>query len=138
MSSEENRKVVIDFFGYISAGDFDSAIALMSDQISWTLNGTTPLSGTYKPLSSVQEDFLGPFAEMVEDGHIKMNLLETIADGDRVVALLTGKAKGKYGAYDNSYCHVFRINDGKIVDVNEFCDTVMIETALYGNKVVPA
>jgi hypothetical protein len=138
MSAEQNRQVVVNFFGNVSAGDFDAATALMSDQMAWTLTGTTPLSGTYKPLSSVQEDFLGPFAEYVEDGHIEMNLLETIADGDRVVALLKGKAKGKYGDYNNTYCHVFRVSDGKIQDVTEFCDTVLIETALCGNKVVPA
>jgi ketosteroid isomerase-like protein len=138
MSTEDNRKVVVDFFGHISAGDFDSATALLSDDMAWTLTGTTPLSGTYKPLTSVQENFLGPFAGLVEDGHIEMDLLETIADGERVIALLNGKAKGKFGDYNNTYCHVFRVRDGKVLDVTEFCDTVMIETALYGNKVVPA
>jgi uncharacterized protein len=138
MSTEENRKVVIDFFGRVSSGDIEGATTLLSDDMAWTLTGTTPLSGTYKPLKSVQEDFLGPFAEMVEDGHIEMDLLETVADGERVIALLKGKAKGKYGDYNNTYCHVFRVRDGKVQDVTEFCDTVMIETALYGNKVVPA
>lgn len=138
MSTEDNRKVVIDFFGYISAGDIESATALLSDQMSWTLTGTTPLSGTYTPLKSVQEDFLGPFMEMVEDGHIEMDLQETVADGDRVIALLKGKAKGKYGDYNNTYCHVFRVSNGKIQDVTEFCDTAMIETSLYGKKLVDA
>lgn len=138
MSSDENRQVVVNFFGNISAGDLDAAIALMSDDISWTLTGTTPLSGTYAPLSAVQEDFLGPFAGLVKDGHIEMDLLETIADGDRVVALLNGKAEGNFAPYNNRYCHVFRVKDGKIQDVTEFCDTVMIETALYGKKLVAA
>ena len=138
MSSDENRQIVIDFFGNISAGDFDSAIALLSDSVSWTLTGTTPLSGTYTPLTRVQEEFLGPFAGLVKDGHIEMNLLETIADGDRVVALLTGTSEGHYAPYNNTYCHVFRVKDGKIQEVTEFCDTVMIETALYGKKLVAA
>ena len=106
--------------------------------MSWTLTGTTPLSGTYTPLSSVQEDFLGLFAGLVKDGEIEMDLLETIADGDRVVALLKGKSKGHFGDYNNTYCHVFRVNGGKITEVTEFCDTVMIETALYGKKLVAA
>jgi len=138
MSAEDNRKVVEGFFGHISDGDFEKATELLSDEMAWTLTGTTPLSGTYKPLSSVQENFLAPFADMVKDGHIEMDLLETIADGDRVVALLKGKAEGKYGDYNNTYCHVFRVKDGKVVDVTEFCDTVMIETALYGKKLVAA
>jgi hypothetical protein len=138
MSADENRQIVVNFFSNISAGDFEAATALLSDQMSWTLTGTTPLSGTYQPLTRVQEDFLGPFAEMVENGEIEMNLLETIADGDRVVALLKGKSKGRFGAYDNTYCHVFRVSAGKIVEVTEFCDTVLIETALYGKKLVAA
>ncbi|NQV21018.1 MAG: nuclear transport factor 2 family protein [Rhodospirillales bacterium] len=138
MSSDANRKVVTDFFGNVSAGDMEAATALLSDQMSWTLIGSTPASGTYKPLTSVQQDFLGPVMQRVEDGHIEMDLLETIADGDRVVALLKGKSKGQFGDYNNTYCHVFRVSGGKIVEATEFCDTVLIETALYGKKLVAA
>ena len=47
-----------------------------------------------------------------------------IAESDWVVVQSRGKAETKDGrAYNNTYCHVFRIDDGKISEVTEYFDT---------------
>ena len=52
-----------------------------------------------------------------------------IAEGDVVVVQLRGKAETKDGRpYNNTYCHVFRMRNGKIGDVTEYFDTELAST----------
>ena len=66
--------------------------------------------------------------------HFGMEMVELIAEDDKVVARIKGTVTGKYGPYNNTYCHVFTVRDGKIVENIEHLDTALIETALYGKK----
>ena len=57
--------------------------------------------------------------------------LRFIADGDYVVVEARGDNVTKTGArYDNDYCLVFRLENGKIKEVREYCDSVLTEQAL--------
>jgi len=43
-----------------------------------------------------------------------------------------GKARSKNGSpYNNTYCYIFRIADGKVRDVTEYLDTELI-TSVFG------
>jgi ketosteroid isomerase-like protein len=70
------------------------------------------------------------------DVGIKMDVIELIAEGDKVVARVKGSVEGKYGPYNNTYCHVFTVRDGLIVENFEHMDTVLVERALYGRKLI--
>lgn len=39
-----------------------------------------------------------------------------------------------FGPYNNTYCHVFTVRDGKIVAAVEYLDTLLVERAPYGRK----
>src|SRR5262249_11261949 len=50
MSVEQNRKVAADLFARLSAGDIPGALALMTDDLAWTIVGRRedlPTAGTY-------------------------------------------------------------------------------------------
>jgi ketosteroid isomerase-like protein len=54
-----------------------------------------------------------------------------IAEGDYVVVEAKGDNLTKNGMrYDNDYCLVYRLADGKIKEIREYCDSVLTETAL--------
>jgi len=54
-----------------------------------------------------------------------------IADGDHVVVEAKGDNLTRTGVrYDNDYCLVFRLENGKIKEVREYCDSVLTEKAL--------
>jgi len=54
-----------------------------------------------------------------------------IADGDIVVVEAKGDNVTPEGVrYDNDYCLVFRLEDGKIKEIREYCDSVLTERAL--------
>jgi len=72
-------------------------------------------------------------------GHVRSLLVERartiahrfIADGDYVVVEARGDNVTKTGIrYDNDYCLVFRLENGKIKEVREYCDSVLTEQAL--------
>jgi ketosteroid isomerase-like protein len=72
-------------------------------------------------------------------GHVRSLLVDRvrtiahrfIADGDHVVVEAKGNNLTKTGLrYDNDYCLVFRLANGKIEEVREYCDSVLTEKAL--------
>ncbi len=48
------------------------------------------------------------------------------------VARVQGTIEGKHGPYNNTYCHVFTVRDGKIVEDIEYLDTALIHKSWYG------
>jgi len=54
-----------------------------------------------------------------------------VADGDYVVVESKGDNVTKTGLrYDNDYCMIWRIEDGKIKDIKEYCDSMLVERVL--------
>lgn len=131
-NTQANKQIVKDWFDLIAKGDAQGAFALFDPEIEYTLQGTTPISGTFRGMKSLIDDFFAPWRTRI-DGDLTLALRELIGEGDRVVALARGSARTVLGRdYDNEYCFVFTVRDGRITHVNEFLDTVLIETAAYG------
>jgi ketosteroid isomerase-like protein len=54
-----------------------------------------------------------------------------IGEGDDVVVLAKGEVTTKSGAaYNNDYCFVFRMEDGRIAAVTEYMDTALVDSVL--------
>ena len=68
----------------------------------------------------------------VEYAPVNVSRLEaTFADGDVVVVEAKGDNVTREGVrYDNDYCLVFRLEDGKIQEIREYCDSILTEKAL--------
>lgn len=131
METVDNKQVVIDFYEAAARGDMDACFALMADDISWTDIGSTKFSGTYKGKQAVVEELLGPLFGQLKAG-ISSTIEALIAEDDRVVALTQGQAETVDGTpYNNTYCQVIRIADGKIAEVIEYMDTALID-AVFG------
>ena len=47
-----------------------------------------------------------------------------------------GKAKGKYGQYNNDYSWLFKLKDGKILSIEEFNSDFLVAKSLYGKELV--
>ena len=77
------------------------------------------------------EDLLGPLFGQLKAG-ISSTIDALIAEGDMVVALTKGQAETPDGTpYNNTYCQVIRIADGKIAEVTEYMDTALVD-AVFG------
>lgn len=132
----DNQKIVQQWFDHIAAGDAAAAFALFADDIVYELKGSTPVSGIYRGIEQIVNDFFTPWRRQIE-GALVVTIDEMIAAGERVVALGRGAATTVYGLpYNNEYAFVFTLRDGRISHVAEYLDTALVETAAYGKRLV--
>ncbi len=131
MQTVDNKQVVIDFYEAAARGDMDTCFALIADDVSWTNIGSTKFSGSFEGKQALMENLLGPLFGQLKAG-IASTIDALIAEGDMVVALTQGQAETHEGTpYNNTYCQVIRIADGKIVEVKEYMDTALVD-AVFG------
>ncbi|MCH8117151.1 MAG: nuclear transport factor 2 family protein [Proteobacteria bacterium] len=132
MGVTENKKIVRSFYEAGNRGDFDACFDLISDDITWTNIGSTCLSGTYRGKAELMEKLLGPLFGQLKAG-ISSSIDNLIGEADTVVALTSGTAETKDGRpYNNKYCQVIRIRDGKFVEVTEYFDTELT-SSVFGS-----
>ncbi len=129
MSAAESKEVIRKMG---QAKGLDEMLAMMADDIRWTVIGNTKFSGTFNGKKELVDRLIHPlFAQMESMGTgITDNV---IADGDYVVVQTRGSGRRtKTGKdYNNTYCMVYKIADGKVKEVTEYCDTELI-TAAFG------
>ncbi len=102
----------------------------MADDIEWTIIGTTGLSGTYRGKEEVIEGMITPLGARL-DGHVKFDFEGFIAEGDEVVMRARGTGRSVTGEpYNNTYCIVSKIVDGKVREMTDYVDTELITRAL--------
>ena len=126
MSTESNKEVIRAALG---GGEL---LDRVTDDAAWTIIGNTTFSGTSKGKQEIAAFLERLFGSLETPGQILLDNL--IAEGDQVV--LQGRGQGfltKTGkSYDNTYCWVFRLRDGKISEITEYLDTELV-TAAFGD-----
>jgi len=128
MGVAENKQVILDFYEAGAQGDMDRCFALLADHVTWTNIGTTRFSGTYVGKRAIAEDLLGPLFGNLKAG-IASKIEQLTAEGDIVVAQTSGTAETLDGkSYNNTYCQVIKVSDGKIAAVKEYMDTALIDS----------
>ncbi|RXZ65280.1 nuclear transport factor 2 family protein [Pelagerythrobacter rhizovicinus] len=128
--TERNRELLTRAFAGLEQGDPGAFLSLFGEDIEWRVMGSSHWSKTIRGLAAVERDLVGPLLARLEGPY--RNIPELIlADGDHVVVLARGDAQTVEGKrYDNDYCFVFRLADGRIVEVREYMDTKLADAAL--------
>ena len=123
-----NKQVVRDFYETANRGDMDACLGLLAEDLVWTNIGSTRFSGTYSGKQAVLEELIGPLFGQLRAG-ISSRIDRLVSEGDVVVAETSGTAETLDGvAYNNTYCQIFTIRDGRISQVNEYFDTALTDT----------
>ncbi len=129
MSAAENKELIRNMIAELGKGNAQAFLGAMADDVRFTVMGTTKYSGTYNGKQDVVNKLLGPLTAQLEGG-IAVTPYNLIADGDYVAMQAHGKARSKNGrSYNNTYCHVFRIANGKVQEVTEYLDTELVTSA---------
>ncbi|NNL86981.1 MAG: nuclear transport factor 2 family protein [Myxococcales bacterium] len=135
MSASANKQIVQTFFDALAAGDIEKMKSVMARDFTWTFPGSTAISGTFRGHEEIFERFLPKVAEYVDmSAGLGIHIDQVIAEGDTVVVRYRGEMTGKFGPYNNRYCHVLTVRDGLIRGTEEYADTALVETALFGKK----
>jgi len=129
MGAPENKEVIRQMR---EAKGLEPMLATMSDDVRWTIMGTTKYSHTMNGKQEIIDKLLRPiFAELESMGSNHVD--NVIAEGDYVVVQQHARGrKTKTGnPYNNSYCLVYKVIDGKIKEITEYLDTELV-TAAFG------
>lgn len=103
---------------------------MLSDDVRWTIIGSTSWSRTFEGKARVLDELLGPLAANF-DGPNLVSAERVIGDGDLIAVEGSNHSRTKAGlAYANRYCWVFRFAGGKVAEITEYCDTALIERVL--------
>jgi uncharacterized protein len=130
MSAAENQGLMQDIFSELSKGNGKPFVESLADDFCWTITGTTTWSGTYRGKRAVLTELLGPLFSRFADRYTN-TAHRFIAGGDYVVVECRGRVTTKDGRpYNNTYCWVCRIVDGKLRELTEYLDTELVTTAL--------
>lgn len=129
MGAAENKKLIQDMFAELSKGNGEAFLGNLADDVQITLIGTTKFSGTFNGKQEFIEKVLAPLGAQLEGG-IAITPSNFIAEGDFVAMQAKGKSTTKGGkSYDNTYCQVFQIVNGKVQRMTEYLDTELVTEA---------
>jgi len=129
-TTDDNKRLMRKIFDGLARGDGRAFIDSLDETTVWRLTGTTPWSGVYVGKTAIRRDLLDPLFAQFADAYA--NVADAIiAEGDTVVVECHGRVTTKTGKrYDNRYCWVCRLADGKIASLTEYMDTELVATAL--------
>jgi ketosteroid isomerase-like protein len=138
-SSDQNKKLAAAFCDLYTKGDWDALAELLSDDFIWKAVASqrrqSPVLAGVPPLNESpgydKQETLAVFRntqEMCVDGRFDLTPAAFTSEGDRVAFEATGYAVNKVNGrvYDNRYHHLMRVRDGKIVELREYQDTLLV------------
>ncbi len=120
-----NEQLVLDFFEVLSSGDLEKLRGFYHDKSVWEPK-VKDIPGAGKHIGmDIIDKFLAPVRGMFEPGDPKVHVHRIFSAGEMVCveSNSTGKtADGK--VYDNDYCWVFKISNGKVDEMREYMDSL--------------
>ncbi|MFF7755716.1 nuclear transport factor 2 family protein [Streptomyces sp. NPDC007971] len=131
-TTTDPRAVVIRYVEAVRDGDASVIHDSFTEDATWHYPGDLPLSKVWQGRDAIINDFLGSMGPILVPGSLDVELVSTIAEGDRVVAEWTSRAKTVHGgAYDNRCIGIYTVRDGKIASVVEYADTRHVAAVLF-------
>lgn len=126
--------VLSDYLDALSSGDLERVEAFFAPEVTWTIHGTLPLAGKYEGRAAVVKFLATAMGRLFAPGTQKFTFGQVLADGDTAILEwnVTGVGAATGLTYDNSYCGLFEIHDGRIHAVREYFDTDHVRHVLYG------
>jgi uncharacterized protein len=131
MTAEEKKALVTRTWDAFGKGDIKSAFANMSDNVSWLVPGNLPgVSGLKRGKEEILK-FMSGVGDTFPEG-LQSEIRKVHCDGDTVVVELTNRGKVRNGKqYENEYCFVFELEEGKIRRIREYVDTQKAREILF-------
>jgi uncharacterized protein (TIGR02246 family) len=131
-TARDSRAVLQSYLDALLAGDLDRIADSFTEDATWTLHGTLPLAGVRRGRAAIVE-FLCSAGSLYAPGTQRFSFGDITAEGERAVLewRVTGESAATGLPYDNEYCGVFVIRDGRIAAVREYLDSLHVADTLF-------
>jgi len=140
MSAIENKKLIESLFASVAAGDRKPFVDRLADDVVMRVTGQYSWSQTFRGKEALLRDLYGYLGTLLAVGRRTVPQ-RFVAEDDHVVVEAIGDMRTKAGVpYNNEYCLIYRLKDGKIVEIREYCDSTLTEAVLgpYRGAAAPA
>ncbi|MDO8386589.1 MAG: nuclear transport factor 2 family protein [Polaromonas sp.] len=122
--------IVADHYAASARQDIAAMMADVAPDVSWTEMAGFPCAGTWVGPAEVVEHVFKALGDAWTS--YRFELQELMDAGDRVIGI--GSYHGTYGKTGKSMrarvAHVWRLQDGKIVQFEQFTDTLLVAQAM--------
>jgi ketosteroid isomerase-like protein len=127
MKLQENKHAVLGFCAHFKRAAIADLLDGMSEDATWWILGKPHLfSGAGTKSKADMERIWGDLFRHMRDG-LQMTVIGMVAEGDKVAAEIRSHADLTDGrTYENQYHMLFTLRQGKIVEVKEYADTLLI------------
>ncbi|CCH54378.1 hypothetical protein BN8_03542 [Fibrisoma limi BUZ 3] len=126
MSTTENKRLIESIFSELSKGNDQPFLEAMAEDVQWIWMGSGQWAKTFQGKQSVVNDLWGAVKTTLIPPY-KATATRILADGDYVVVEATGENMTPDGKlYNNRYCWVCRMGEGKLQTINEYMDTELV------------
>jgi len=128
MSTQDNVRIVKEFFAAIGSSDKQRLLALCAEDIEWIIPGEWAWAGTLRGHSALI-NFLQKAPETVEI--LTSEHREFVAQGDRVVVfgVATGRVKATNRTFEDHFVFSITVRNGKLSNIREYIDTLALARA---------
>ena len=132
----EPKRVVQRYLDALVGGDVDTIRDSFADDATWTVVSDLPFAGPWCGRDRIVTDFLGGVVSaLFEAGSHVFEFPMMIGEGETVALEWRVQARTAAGqAYENNYCGLFVIRDGRIAAVREYLDTQYAAELLFPDR----
>lgn len=114
-------------FSSLETGDGSAFFEHVADDVDWTVEGMHPLAGHYRSKAEFREATFAKLAKVLPQG-AQLRVTNVMVSGGWAIVELESFATAKNGLrFDNHYCWLTRIRDGKIVEVRAYLDSALVQ-----------
>jgi ketosteroid isomerase-like protein len=126
----ENKRLMEGVFAELANGNGRPFMDLLGDDISWTVTGSGVWSRTYEGKQAVIDELMRPLFSQFADAYHN-TATRIIAEDDHVVVECQGRVMTNSGQpYNQRYCYICRMTDGKVRELTEYLDTELVTAVL--------
>ena len=131
MSAAANKKLVQQVYTDSANRTGTTFVDNLAEDVTWIVTGQYSWSHEFRGRDAIQNGLMGHLRSRLAAARPRTVAFNFIAEGDYVVVEARGDNVTKSGErYDNQYCMVWRIENGMIKEIREYCDSALVERVL--------
>jgi uncharacterized protein len=125
-----NREIIEHVFAETAKGNGQPYLDALADDATFRTIGSNSWATTFRGKQAILDDLFGRLRTKLKGRNTCVP--SRIHDaGEFVIVQANGRNQTRDGApYENDYCFVIRMRDGKMVEIEEYCDTELVTSAL--------
>ena len=131
MSAAANKKLVQRVYTDSASRSGTTFVDNLAEDVTWIVTGQYSWSHEFRGRDAIQNGLMSHLRSRLAAARPRTLAFNFIAEGDYVVVEARGDNVTKSGErYDNQYCMVWRIENGMIKEIREYCDSALVERVL--------